>query len=284
MAAQPAAQRSIEVGDIRLTYLPDGEAHFVPTAVIPASTEEAWQAHQQLLDDNGRLLSTFGGFLIEAGDRKVVVDLGFGDQKVEVPDFATFAGGRFLDSLKQTGVAPADVDTVVYTHMHVDHVGWTSQPGNGGRNLTFTNARHIITGPEWQHWSKPDESGVGPDPEAVLNPLQARLEEAGDGTTIAPGVTLRSTPGHTPGHQSVIISSGTARAIIIGDLLICPAQFQEAEWSVVFDADPGLARRSREAMLAEAEGSETILACSHFPDAVFGRVLTGEGKRMWSTT
>jgi glyoxylase-like metal-dependent hydrolase (beta-lactamase superfamily II) len=283
MAAQPSAQRSIDVGDIRLTYLPDGEGHLVPTAVIPTSTEEAWQAHSQLLDDNGRIVTTLGGFLIETGDRKVVVDLGFGDQTADFPDFATLTGGRFLDSLKQTGVDLGDVDTVVYTHLHVDHVGWTSRAEGNGRALTFTNARHLTSGAEWQHWSKPDESGVGPDPDAVLTPLQARLEEVGDGQTVAPGVTMRSTPGHTPGHQSVVISSGSARAIITGDVLWCPAQIPEAEWSVVFDVDPGLAGRTRDAFLAELEGSETVLACSHFPDAVFGRVLTGEGKRMWST-
>jgi glyoxylase-like metal-dependent hydrolase (beta-lactamase superfamily II) len=282
MAARPAPQSSIDVGDIRVTYLPDGEAHFVPTAVIPASTEEAWQAHRQLLDDNGRYVSTFGGFLIETGDRKVVVDLGFGDQSAEFPDFATLTGGRLLDSLKQTGVNPGDVDTVVFTHLHVDHTGWTSRAEGSGRALTFTNARHLTSGPEWQHWSKPDESGVGPDPEAVLNPLQTRLEQVGDGQTVAPGVTLRSTPGHTPGHQSVVISSGSARAILTGDVLFCPAQLTESEWSTAFDVDPGLARRTREQLLAELEGSETVVAANHFPDAVFGRVLLGEGKRLWS--
>jgi glyoxylase-like metal-dependent hydrolase (beta-lactamase superfamily II) len=284
MAAQPAAQHSIDVGDIRLTYLPDGEGHLVPTGALPDSTEEAWQqAHQQLLDDNGRVVTTFGGFLVETGDRKVIVDLGFGDQSAEFPDFATLKGGRFLDSLKQTEVDPADIDTVLYTHLHVDHVGWTSRAEGSGRALTFPNARHLASGAEWQHWSKPDESGVGPDPDAVLNPLQSRLEEVADGHTVAPGVTVRSTPGHTPGHQSVVISSGSARAIIVGDVLWCPAQIPQSEWNVVFDVDPGLARRTREAFLAEVEQSETILACSHFSEAVFGRVLTGEGKRMWST-
>jgi glyoxylase-like metal-dependent hydrolase (beta-lactamase superfamily II) len=281
--AGPAPQSSINVGDIRITYLPDGEGHFVPTAVLPASSEEAWQAHQQWLDDNGRVVTTFGGFLIETGDHKIVVDLGFGDQSAEFPDFGTLTGGRFLDSLKQTGVSLDDVDTVIFTHLHVDHTGWTSRAEGGGRTLTFTKARHLATGPEWEHWSKPDESGVGPNPEAVINPLQSRIEEVGDGQTVAPGVTMRSTPGHTPGHQSVVISSGSARAIITGDVLWCPAQLPESEWSVVFDVDAGLARRTRDQLLAELEGSETVLACSHFANAVFGRVLQGEGKRLWQT-
>lgn len=278
MAAQPAPQQSITVGDIRLTYLPDGEGHFVPTAVIPASTPEGWQVHSQWLDEGGRVVSTLGGFLVETGDRKVLVDLAFGDHDVEFPDFATLTGGRYLDSLKQAGVSPAEVDTVVYTHMHVDHTGWTSQDGN----LTFANARHLTSEPEWAHWQQPDESGVGPNPDAVLGPLSGRIEHAGGGDAIAPGVNLMSTPGHTPGHSSVVISSGSARAIITGDVLWCPAQLQEPEWGLFFDIDPDLARRTREALLAELESSDTTVAgCSHFANAVFGRVLAGEGTRRW---
>ena len=277
MAAQPAPLTSITVGDIKLTYLPDGEAHFVASAFMPASSEEGWELHQQWLDDERRILTTLGGFLIETGDRKVAVDLGFGDASVEFPGFGTLAGGRFLDSLKQTGVAPEEIDTVVFTHMHVDHTGWTA-PGGA---LTFGNARHVAMAAEWEHWRQPDESGAGPSPE-VITALADRLEPSGDGDTIAPGVTLLATPGHTPGHVSLVVSSGTARAIILGDVLHCPAQIAEQEWGVVFDVDPDLARRTRDRLMAELEGSDTTVAASHFPEAVFGRVLPGTGKRTWT--
>jgi glyoxylase-like metal-dependent hydrolase (beta-lactamase superfamily II) len=281
MGAQPCPVSSIDVGDIRITFLPDGEAHIVATAMFPASDQETWVAHRQWLDGDNRVVNTLGGFLIETGDRKVVVDLGFGDNHLEIPDFAVFHAGRFLDSLAMAGVDPDEVDTVLYTHLHVDHTGWTSRPEGSGRALTFGKAKHVVGPAEWPFWQQPDESGVGPDPDSVLRPLEARLELAGDGDAVAPGVTLMATPGHTPGHQSVVVSSGTDRALILGDVLHCPAQLPEAEWNVLFDVDPVAARKTRDALLAEMDGTSTVLACSHFPDAVFGRVLTGQGKRLW---
>lgn len=281
MAAQPAPLRSITIGDIRLTYLPDGEIHAV-TGWFPATSEEAWQAHRRWLDDDGRIVTTMGGFLIETGDRKIIVDTGFGDQAVEVPDFVKAWGGRYLDSLKQTGVAPDQVDTVIYTHLHSDHCGWTSGGAGGQRALTFPNARHVAGTGEWEHWVANPEAPFAPDPEAARGPLENRLEAASDGEAIASGVTVRATPGHTPGHQSLVLSSGTARAVITGDVLFCPAQIAEPEWSLMFDVDQALAKRTRDQLMAEVEGTDTILACSHFPDAVFGRVLRGEGGRAWS--
>ncbi len=277
MVAQVASQESISIGDIRLTYLPDGEGHIAATGMFPASTPEAWEAHRQWLDDDGRVLTSFGGFLIQTGDRNVVVDLGFGDHSIEIPEFAAFVGGRFLDSLKQTGVSPGDVDTVIFTHMHVDHVGWTTT----GENLTFPNARHITAEAEWEHWQRPDESGVGPNPEAVLAPLAPRIDRADDGEVIAPGVNLLATPGHTPGHFSVVVSSGTDRAVILGDVVNCPVQIAEPDWAVLFDVDPERARRTADALLAELEGSATMVAGSHFTPSVFGRVVPGQGQRLW---
>jgi glyoxylase-like metal-dependent hydrolase (beta-lactamase superfamily II) len=282
MAIQPASVSSIAIGDIKVTFLPDGEAHIVGAGMFPASSPEGWIEHQQWLDDDGRVVNTLGGFLVETGDRKIVVDLGFGENHVEIPDFAVFDGGRFLDSLAETKVDPGDIDTVVYTHLHVDHTGWTSLPNGDGRRLTFPNARYVVAAAEHMHWQQPDESGVGPSPEAVLQPLESHLEFVEDGQTVAQGVTVLATPGHTPGHQSIVISSGADRALILGDVLHCPAQLPEAEWGVLFDVDPAQARKTRDQLMAELEGTATILSCSHFPDAVFGRVVRGNGKRYWN--
>jgi len=111
--------------------------------------------------------------------------------------------------------------------------------------------------------------------------LENRFGTTTDGQVIAPGVNVRATQGHTPGHQSIVISSGAARAIIMGDILHCPVQITEPEWNTIFDVDVALARRVREQLLAETEGSETIMCCGHVTEAVFGRILPGDGKRMW---
>ena len=106
----------------------------------------------------------FGGFLIETADRKIIVDLAFGDLEMSVPQIGgSFIGGRLLDSLSQTGIAPADVDTILYTHLHLDHVGWTAQNGA----LTFSRARHLAGAGEWDFWRGVTDENLaafGPDP------------------------------------------------------------------------------------------------------------------------
>lgn len=277
---QPAPLDSVRVGDIEITFLPDGEAHFVPTGMFPASDDATWRDHAKWLDGDGRYVVTIGAFLVRTGERNVLVDLGMGpDVAIEIPDFATGTSGRFLDSLRETGLEPGDVDTVVYTHLHSDHVGWTSEPGKA---LRFPRAEHVIgSSAEFEYWRANPDAAFAPPAETVLDPLEHRLTIASDGQTVAPGVTLRATPGHTPGHQTVIVSSGSERAVIMGDILHCPVQLVEPEWSVLFDIDADLARRTREQLLDELEGTDVRVACGHFPEAAFGRVVTGEGRRYW---
>lgn len=279
---QPSPQQTIQVGDISITYLPDGEGHFVPTGMFPASRPEAWAAHERWLDGDGRCVVTIGGFLVRTGDRTVVVDLGAGDLQLDIPGFATATCGSLLDSLRAAGVEPAEVDTVVLTHLHSDHTGWTSGPDG---TLAFPNAEHLIGNySEVEFWRANPEVPFAPAADAVLDPLDTRLTVAPDGHPVAPGVTLRATPGHTPGHQTVVVSSGAERAVIMGDVMHCPVQILEPEWSVFADVDADLARRTRERLLDELEGTDTAVACGHFPEAAFGRVVRGEGRRYWHAT
>ncbi len=221
-----------------------------------------------------------GAFLVRSGDRKILVDLGLGPGvEMDLPDFATVRSGRLLDGLRAAGLGPADIDTVVYTHLHSDHVGWTS---GADHDLTFPNAEHVIgAGVEFEFWRAHPDLPSAPSAEAVLDPLESRLTTAADGQAVAPGVTLRATPGHTPGHQVVILSSGPERAVLMGDVLHCPVQLVEPEWSVLFDVDAAMARRTRERLLDELEGTDVQVACGHFPEAAFGRVVRGAGRRYW---
>ena len=283
MPAQPAPLESIDVGDIKVTYLPDGDATLSAQTVFPAGNDELWNAHRELFDDDGKLLLTLGGFLVETGDQKVVVDLGFGDMTVPFdPVDGVFRGGELLSSLRRAGVEPSDVDVVFYTHMHLDHVGWTAADGT----LTFPNARHLVGEGEFEFWQGIDDPGlaaVGPNPDAVQAPLLNRIESVADGATIAPGVNVLASPGHTPGHCSPVISSGQSRAIILGDVLHCPLQLSESDLRIIFDVDQDAAARTRERIAAELEGSpDTIAGDGHFSGSAFGRVLQGNGRR-WVT-
>lgn len=192
-ACQPSPLQTIEVGDIQVTFLPDGEAHFVPTGMFPASHPQAWAEHERWLDQDGRYVTTLGAFLIRTGDRKILVDLGLGaDVEIEIPDFATAQSGRFLESLRAAGLGPADIDTVVYTHLHSDHAGWTTDAEHA---LTFPNAEHVIgASAEFEFWRAHPELPFAPSPQAVLDPLENRLSTASDGQTVAPGVTCAPPP------------------------------------------------------------------------------------------
>jgi glyoxylase-like metal-dependent hydrolase (beta-lactamase superfamily II) len=136
---------------------------------------------------------------------------------------------------------------------------------------------------EWDFWrgvTNEELAAFGPHPEAVQAPLENRIESVADGETIAPGVNAVAMPGHTPGHCSVVISSGAERAVILGDAVVCPLQFDERDLTFLFDVDQTVARQTRERIFAELEGNpQTVVAGMHYPDAVFGRVVPGQGKR-----
>jgi glyoxylase-like metal-dependent hydrolase (beta-lactamase superfamily II) len=280
MSARPAPLESIDVGDIKVTYLPDGDATVEAGTVFPASNEALWEAHRELFDAEGKLLLTLGGFLVETGDQKIVVDLGFGDMTVPfAPVGGVFRGGQLLSSLRRAGVEPADVDVVFYTHLHLDHVGWTAQNGE----LTFPNARYVVGEGEFEFWqgvTDEELAVVGPHPEAVQAPLVNRIESVGDGALIASGVNVLASPGHTPGHCSAVISSGADRAIILGDVVHCPLQLADGDLRIIFDVDPETAARTRDKIAAELEGDSGVLAAGgHFSGSAFGRIVRGTGRR-----
>jgi glyoxylase-like metal-dependent hydrolase (beta-lactamase superfamily II) len=282
---QRAKQQTITVGSIRITFLPDGDGRIDKLALFPGTTPNGWALHPEWLDENGRVLTTIGGFLIQTGGRNILIDTGYGPQQAEAPGLGPIVGGRLLQSLATTGLEPRDIDTVLYSHLHVDHIGWTSRVVNGARELTFSRANHLLMATEWDFWRTPEpgsfQEAIGPGLTEVRQPLENHTEFVSDGQVIAPGVTVLATPGHTPGHLSLVVSSGAERAIILGDVMHCPVQFDEADWSVVFDVDKDLARRTRERLMRELEEPATISADGHFPDVVFGRVMPAQGKRYW---
>ncbi|MFN2115456.1 MAG: MBL fold metallo-hydrolase, partial [Anaerolineae bacterium] len=249
--------------------------------LYPDSAEVDWTIYGKYLCDEGYFCTSLGSFLIEASDQVIAVDTGIGPVSLDFPGFGTYVGGRLLESLAEAGFTPADVTDVVFTHMHVDHVGWTTRDDGGQRRLTFPNARHAVAEAEWNHWRGGD-APAGPDPETVLDPLEDLIQFVADGAEIAPGVTAMATPGHSPGHLSLIIESGRRRAVVIGDVMYGAVQVSLPDWSVAFDMDQDAARESRRAIIHELIKPDTIAAAGHFTDSVFGTFVgTGLGI-LWS--
>ena len=114
-----------------------------------------------------------------------------------------------------------------------------------------------------------------------LRPVVDRVELFDSDVTIAPGVDVRLAAGHTPGSVMVVLSSGAARGLLLGDVVHCPVELLDDEWAGMGDVDPKLARATRNALARELEGTGIPVAAAHFPDLTFGRLLFGEGRRQW---
>jgi len=268
----------MRVGDIDIVPVTDGVALVEPGEafrfgnVRPGAkglSEEDWAPHRQFLTDDGRLEMALGGFLIRTGDRVALVDTGIGDMQR-----GPFDGGRLLASLAAAGVQPEDVTDVLLTHLHFDHVGWTTRHGD----VVFTNAAYRCDVRDWDHFVGPDG-----DPAATkkLSPIADRLEPWSGSGPLLPSIDTMAAPGHTPGSTVMVISSGADRALLLGDAVHCPVELIDDEWATIGDVDPELATRTRIALAKEIEGSDIPVAAAHFPGLQFGRLFTGKGQRRW---
>lgn len=260
----------MKVGDIEVIPVSDGVAK-LPPAYFPNAD---WSAHQALFDVDGTIHVPIGCFLVRTGDTTVLVDAGLGPL-----DLDWLVGGGLPGALAAHGVTPADIDIVVCTHLHLDHAGWLvheDQP-------FFPNATVRFGAADWQRWVLEAHEKDRIRGAMLLLDDRGRLDPIDiDGATIAPGITARAAPGHTLGQHLLVISSGDERVMLLGDAVTCPIQLTEEDWQGMSDMDPALARRTRDALWAELEGTETKFTAAHFPDLEFGRVLRGQGKRYFS--
>jgi glyoxylase-like metal-dependent hydrolase (beta-lactamase superfamily II) len=287
----PAQKSRLAIGGTTVTYLPDGEAHLNPEVLFPASAPDGWAVYAPYLDADGRLPVSIGTFLIRTPEHRVLVDLGLGAVDFEIPGMGSFIGGRLLHSLAGEGLRPQDIDTVVFTHLHHDHVGWTSnvapapniahdEPVSG---LTFPDARHLVDRVEWDHWAGTAEL-IGPDPDAVQKPLADVIEFSARGRSLVPGVQSLPTPGHSPGHTSLLITDPDSdqRLLILGDVMHTQAQVSETHWNFLFDTDADQGTKTRVALLEHYHDERTIIAGGHFAGSVFGRFLPATLRHRWA--
>ena len=258
----------MRLGDLVVEGVLDGGMD-VPSEVILNQVP-----HPSYLTAEGLLTVQLGGYLVRTGDRVLLVDTGFGP----------VLGGQLLTSLQAAGVRPEDVTDVLLTHLHADHVGWATD----GEKPVFPNAVYRCHERDWDHFvTQESDEYMRADlglPKACerLAPAAHLVETFDRDTTIAPGVDVRHAPGHTPGSTVVVLSGGGGTAMLLGDVLHCPAELMSDDWEMMADVDPALARRTREALARELEGSDVPVAAAHFPGLQFGRLLSaGAGGRDW---
>ena len=260
----------MDVGEWRVDGVVDGCFPLEPTQLYFGTAAEQWLPHRGLLDSDGRIGFTLGGFLIRGRGRVVLVDLGAGPRTA---NDVGYDGGRFLTSMDALGVSPDEVSDVVFTHLHFDHIGWAAT----GERATFPRATYRCHQADWEHFM---ERHPGLERE-MLAAVVDRFDTWSGDATILPGIDARWSPGHTPGSVVIILSSGTERALLLGDVVHCPVELVDDDWDGIYDVDPGLAKRTRVALAREFEGTDVPMAAAHFPDLRFGRLLPAEGTRRW---
>jgi glyoxylase-like metal-dependent hydrolase (beta-lactamase superfamily II) len=276
--AQPGFYRS-KLGTIEITVVSDG------TLAFPAET--LWGDRAE--DARGLLTSTFqpsspvelqiNTTLVNTGDKLVLIDAGCGVDKFQNTN------GRLLGHLASAGYAPGDIDMILFTHFHFDHL-WGISDGKN-TSLLFPSAEFIASEAEVAFWSDPGLPGkVSAKQQPVvtqtnLKLASPRLRQIKAGAEVAPGVTTFDTAGHTPGHMSVHISSGREEMLLTGDVVADPEiGFLHPDWAFGFDLDVPLATKARIAFLDRAAADKTLVGSYHLPFPGFGHVVReGSGYR-----
>jgi glyoxylase-like metal-dependent hydrolase (beta-lactamase superfamily II) len=255
-------------GATTLIALEDGEGpYFRPRQeVFPGATPEQWRQADardpEALRDGGWWLR-FRCFALPLDDgRTILVDTGIGAAEAPARQWAPVPG-RLPDELAAAGIPPGEVDTVVLTHMHSDHIGWAVDGAAG--TPFFGNARYLMQRAEIETIER-----LNPALAAwLLEPLRASGQLAAvDGEVrLAAGLRVLATPGHTPGHQSVLLEEDGGAVLLTGDLLVHALQLVDPQLPYAYETDPEAARSSRVALLTElAERGDAVLATSHLSE------------------
>lgn len=270
--SQPVPRLRLDA--LEITGLTDLERFDIPLPVIfpqadPAALEGIGWIGPETLSD-GILHLTIRSWLLRLDGRIILIDTCVGDDKERParPDWHRRTGAALLGALAAEGLSPEDVDIVMCTHLHADHVGWNTRLADGRWVPTFPNARYICGRAEYRHWetrAAAQEDRHGSFADSVLPVMEAgRMDLVEDGWDLAPGLTLETTPGHTPGHMCIHAAHGPG-ATFAGDAIHSPVQLARPDWSSAFCTDADVARRSRQRLLEGLADTERWLIPAHFP-------------------
>jgi glyoxylase-like metal-dependent hydrolase (beta-lactamase superfamily II) len=270
-----------EIGGVKITRIVELETLSKGTFVLPDATVENVKRDSELLmphfaDANGKMRMSVHALVLESQGRRIVVDTCIGNDKLRGAPAWNMLHTSFLADLEQAGFPRESIDYVLCTHLHVDHVGWNTMMVDGRWIPTFPHARYLIGRKEWEHWSV-DQSKFVKDPidDSVRPVIDAGLAEFVEPDhKLTEEVWLESTPGHTPGHFSVRISSGGHDAVITGDLMHHPIQFIHPEWNCGADSIPEMARTTRLAFIERYANRDILVFGTHFATPSAGHIVT----------
>jgi len=288
-----------DLGTVTVHRIEEWRGAFSPPAeLFSGYTAEGWEPHAdefapEYYDPaSGKLYAFLQSWVLDTGTQRILFDTGAGNDK-ERPNLPIFGQLQtdFLGNLARAGFQPEDIDTVVCSHIHVDHVGWNTRLVEGQWEPTFRNARYILPLADRAYWD-PHDTAAGPGGigaavnagmyEDSVRPIieAGRAEWAEDGFEVADGLVLHACPGHTPGSMMLDVAGKNDTALFVGDVVHHPAQIYRPEWNSIFCEAPDQARETRRTVLDKAAAREALLVPAHFGGSHMARVLReGSGFR-----
>jgi glyoxylase-like metal-dependent hydrolase (beta-lactamase superfamily II) len=261
-----------KVGKVKITKVVELETVGSTRFILPLATNEEIQKLPWLIPhfatEEGRLKMSIHSLVLETGKRRMVVDTGLGNDKQGrgIPTWND-RKGPFLETLTTAGFAPDSIDTVLCTHLHVDHVGWNTRLAGGKWVPTFANARYLFGKTEFEHWR---DHSVEPAHIAVFSDSVKPIWDAGKAELIAGDakltdeISMISTPGHSPGHMSIHIRSDGEEGLLTGDVAHHPCQMAHLDWSSTADSDPKQSVVARRELFSRFADTPTLVIGGHY--------------------
>ena len=275
----------LKIGDINITGLSDGPNVIDPTILFPETPLEAWEPYYDIFPEffHGKHFKVnLGTFVISNNDASIVVDTGLGPHG---DMFGTSVPGQLIQDFKNNNISFDSIDKVFLTHLHGDHYGWNYREDLDDRPPTFPNAKYMVNRLDWDHWLS--EKMLSDDPDdslrrSVLPLLDDGLLDLMEGdTNLTKGVQAIHTPGHTPGHMSLLISSGNERAMLLGDVVGSPMQITESNYPYMPDSDPELGRKTRHELINKVHDEILIAIGSHLSYPGCGTIINWKVKKFF---
>ncbi len=279
------------VGKFRCVAVSDGAFNYpIESLFSNVPREHVEETLRQRGLPAGQVTTPYTLLFVDTGEHRVLVDTGAGKLGARAAelfpsiDHSTTVTGKLLDNLRAAGTEPADIDTIVITHAHPDHVcGTLDESGD----LVFDDARYFVSRDEWDYWTS-DGATTGAPPLMVniarqnLGPLRDRLAFIDDADEIVPGIRALATPGHTPGHIALSITSEGEQLVHVSDVVLYPLHLEHPAWTPVFDVSPEQAAASKRRIFDRVEEERALVFAHHFPPFPnLGHVLKKEGGWLW---
>jgi glyoxylase-like metal-dependent hydrolase (beta-lactamase superfamily II) len=274
---------TLKAGDLTIHRIIEQETTFLPaqelfpdlTGEVLAENRAALKA-AKALDDSDTLILCFQSYIVKTPHHTILIDSCIGNDKPRPtrPKWNMKTDDIYMRGLKDAGIAVEDIDYVMCTHLHVDHVGWNTRLENGKWVPTFPKARYVFAKGEYDYWAGQHEKAeVPPFGDSVLPVVAAnKAEIVGNDFAIGDHVRILPTPGHTPGHVAFTLGRAKEDAVFCGDLMHSPLQLRYPELSPKFDVDPAQAAKTRRSFLERYCETDTLCCTAHFPSPSAGKI------------